>query len=56
MLLVLVRQREKSQKYFEGVVPLWCNPMILQSENSGGVGSKPGRAPPLERHDKGSRT
>ena len=30
--------------------------MILQSEQSGGVGSIPGRAPPLEHHDKGSRT
>ena len=38
----------------EGVVVQWCNPLTLQPE--GGVGSKPGRAPPLERHDKGSRT
>ena len=41
---------------FEGVVAQWCNPLTLQPEQSGGVGSKPGRAPPLERHDKGSRT
>ena len=40
----------------EGVVAQWCNPLILQPEPSGGVGSKPGRASPLERHDKGSRT
>ena len=33
-----------------------CNPLTLLSEQSGGVGSIPGRAPPLERHDKGSRT
>ena len=32
----------------------WCNPLTLQPEQSGGVGSNPGRAPPLERHDKGS--
>ena len=41
---------------FEGVVAQWCNPLTLQSEQSGGVASIPGRAPPLERHDKGSRT
>ena len=34
----------------------WCNPLTLQPEQSGSVGSKPGRTPPLERHDKGSRT
>ena len=33
----------------------WWNPLTLQSEQSGGVGSNPGRAPPLERHDNGSR-
>ena len=40
----------------EGVVAPWCNPLTLQPEQSGGVGSSPGRTPPLERHDKGSRT
>ena len=40
----------------EGVVAPWCNPLTLQPEQSGGVGLYPGRAPPLERHDKGSRT
>ena len=40
----------------EGVVAPWCNPLTLQPEQSGRVGSSPGRAPPLERHDKGSRT
>ena len=40
----------------EVVVAPWCNPLTLQPEQSGGVGSSPGRAPPLERHDKGSRT
>ena len=40
----------------EGVVAPWCNPLTLQPEQSGGVGSSPGRAPPLERHDKGSQT
>ena len=34
----------------------WCNPMTLHSELLGGVGSIRGRAPPLKRHDKGSRT
>ena len=33
---------------------LWCNPLTLQPEQSGGVGSSLGRAPTLERHDKGS--
>ena len=40
----------------EGVVAPWCNPLTLQPEQSGGVGSSPSRAPPLDRHDKGSRT
>ena len=39
-----------------GVVAPWCNPLTLQPEPSGRVGSSPGRAPPLERHDKGSQT
>ena len=34
----------------------WYTPLTLQPEQSGEVGSSPGRAPPLERHDKGSRT
>ena len=46
---------EKVYCKFEGVVAPWCNPLILQPEQSGGVGSSPGRAPPLERHDKGSQ-
>ena len=37
----------------EGVVAQWCNPLTLKSEQSGGVGSNPGRTPPLERHDRG---
>ena len=41
---------------FEGVVVQWCNHLTLQQEQSGGVGSNPGRASPLERHDKASRT
>ena len=40
---------------FEGVVAPWCNLLKLQPVLSGGVGSNPGRAPPLMRHDKGSR-
>ena len=43
------------QMYCEGVVAPWCNPVTLQPEQSGGVGLSLGRAPPLERHDKGSR-
>ena len=31
----------------EGVVAQWCNPLTSQSEQSGGVGSMPGRAAPL---------
>ena len=34
----------------------WCNPLTSQPEQSGRVGSKPGRGPTRERHDKGSRT
>ena len=45
-----------SNRPLEGVVAPWCNPLTLQPEQSGGVGSSPGRAPSLERHDKGSRT
>ena len=41
---------------FEGVVAQWCNPPALKSEQSGGVGSIPGRTPSLERHDKGPLT
>ena len=41
---------------FEGVVAPWCHPLTLQPEQSGGVGSIPGRTPLLERHDKGSRS
>ena len=40
----------------EGVVARWCNPLILKSEQSGGLGSSPDRIPPLEGHDKESRT
>ena len=32
----------------------WCNTLTLQPERSGGQGSIPGKALPLERHDKGS--
>ena len=47
---------ELCKEDLEGVVAQWCNPLTLQPEQSGGVGSSPGRAPLLERHDKGSRT
>ena len=40
----------------EGVVAQWSNPLTLQPEQSGGVGSNTGTDPPLERHDKESRT
>ena len=40
----------------EDVVAQWCNPLTLKPEQSGGVGSIPGSTPPLEHHDKGSRT
>ena len=39
----------------EDVVAQWCNPVTLKPEQSFGVGSMPGRAPSLERHDKGSQ-
>ena len=38
------------------VVAQWSNLLTLQPEQSGGVGSIPGRAQPLERHDKGLLT
>ena len=54
---VLLKSRASRASYFrEGVVALWCNPLTLQPEQSGGVSSIPGRAPPFERHDKGSLT
>ena len=37
----------------EGVVAPWSNFLTLQPEQSGRVGLNPGRALPLERHDKG---
>ena len=47
----------------KGVVALWCNLTLtltlartLQPEQSARVGSISSRAPPLERHDKGSRS
>ena len=53
-----IRQRTKgwNDSLLACVVAPWCNPLTLQPEQSGGVGSSPGRTPPLERHDKGSRT
>ena len=42
--------------FLDGVVAQWCTPLALKPEKSGGVGSSPGKAPPLERHEKGSRT
>ena len=41
---------------FEGVVVQWCNPLILQPEQSRGVGLIAGRAPPIERHDRSLQT
>ena len=42
------------------IVAQWCNPLNLKPEQSGcqsgRVGLIPDRTPPLERHDKGSRT
>ena len=39
----------------EGVVAQWCDPLTSQPEQSGGVGSIPGRDPPFERNDKRGR-
>ena len=38
----------------EGVLAQWCNPLTLKPEQSGYVGSIPGRSPSLEHHDKRS--
>ena len=40
---------------FEDVVAQWCYPLTLQPEQSGRVGLKPAKAPPLECHDEGSQ-
>ena len=40
----------------EVVVAQWCNPLTWKTEQLDGVGSSPGRIPPLERHDKRLRT
>ena len=37
--------------FIEDAVAQWCNPLTLKPEQSGRVGSIPGRTPPLERHD-----
>ena len=47
---------DKLLHQIEGVVAQWCNPLTLKPKQSGGVGSIPGRTPPLERHEKGSQT
>ena len=39
----------------EDDVAQWCNPLTLQPEQSGGMGSIPGRPTPLECHDSRSR-
>ena len=59
MITLVCRKKSKccgAGEGVEGVVSQLCNPLALQPEQSGGMYSKPGRAPPLERHDKGSRT
>ena len=45
-----------SSRNNEGVVAQSRYPLALLPEQSGGMGSIPGKAPPLEHHDKGSRT
>ena len=52
---MLKNSKEATKTWREGVVAQWRNPLTSQPEQSGGVGSKPGGTPPLERHDKGSR-
>ena len=48
--------KKQSSKHVEGGVAQWRNPLTLQLDQSGGVGSRRGRASPPERHDKVSRT
>ena len=50
------RQTWPSFSQHESVVAQWCNPLTLQPEQSGGVGSIPGRTLLFGRHDKGSWT
>ena len=40
----------------EDFLAQWCNALTLKPKQSEGVGSIPSSTPPLERHDKGSRT
>ena len=40
----------------ERVVAPWYDALTLPPERPGRMGSIPGRAPPFECHDKGSRT
>ena len=58
LVLLFINSAHRAGNFLtlEGVVAPWCNPLTLQPEQSGGVGSSPGRAPSLERHDKGLRT
>ena len=59
MLLALPANKQYILKYFtstsaENVVAQWHNPLTLQPEQSGTVGSILGRAPSFECHEKGS--
>ena len=42
----------EAEVILQGVAAQWCDPLTLQPERSGGVGSIPSRTPSLERHDK----
>ena len=49
----LLQEKLSALSVFEGVVAQWCNHPALKPEQSGGLGSIPGKTPPLHRHDKG---
>ena len=44
-------KQKNKRKLF--VVAQWYDPVTFQPKQSGGVGSMPSKALPLERHDKG---
>ena len=54
MQTFLCTGRVKKVHSFEGVMEQWCNSLTLQLEQSGGVGSIPGRTQSLEHRDKRS--
>ena len=49
----MIATKSSAHAHLVGVVVQWRNPLTLESEQSDGMGSAPGRTPPFERDDKG---